>query len=303
MYPTVSVIIPFYNRLSWLEEAIKSVLVQSCKDYEIILVDDGSNTTYNFLPNISDNRIRYVRQENRGPAAARNLGIELSQGKFVAFLDSDDLWLPNKLEIQLRYMQDNPKIGLSHTSYTRMSPKGDLLEKISSGKFTGYVYPKIILSCPIATPTVIIRKNILNNIKFNEGVKIGEDVILWIQISKQHKILGIDIPLTKVRIHGDNAAIDIHKNLHGNLNIINYTLENDNDLDFISKKKARSRFYNIKGQILLQKNHQNKSIQFFFKGLLYWPMERNNFIMLIKCILTEKYFNILRNIIKKAKAR
>jgi glycosyltransferase involved in cell wall biosynthesis len=298
MYPNISVIIPFYNRLEWLEEAIKSVLIQSYNDYEIILVDDGSDKTYNFLPNISDNRIRYVRQENRGPAAARNLGIELSQGKFVAFLDSDDLWLPNKLEIQLRYMQDNSEVGLSHTSYTRMSSKGDFLEKISSGKFTGYVYPKIILSCPIATPTVIIRKKILKNIKFNERVKIGEDVIMWVQISKQYKILGIDNPLTKVRIHGDNAAIDIHKNLQGNLNIIKYTLENDNDLDFISRKKARSGFYNIKGHIFLLKNQKNKGIQCFIKGLFYWPMKRNNFIMLIKCIMPEKCINILRNIIK-----
>jgi len=297
--PHISVIIPFYNCVNWLEEAVESALLQSFNDYEIILVDDGSETADNFPPNINDNRVRYVRQENSGPAAARNLGVKLSTGQFVAFLDSDDLWLPNKLEVQLGYMLDNPDIIFSHTSYIRINTKGTFIEEIASGKFRGKVYPRIISNCPIATPTVMIRRDILNEFKFNEFAKIGEDVILWTQISKQYEILGINKPLTKVRIHNNNAAFNIHRNLQGNLNIINHALEYDRGLDIFSKRKAYSKLYNIKGSIFLQKNLRNKGIRCFIKGLFSWPVSINNFLMLFQCILPERYFLYFAEISRK----
>jgi glycosyltransferase involved in cell wall biosynthesis len=297
--PYISVIIPFKNRFHWLEEAVESVLLQSFKDYEIILVDDGSDADYNFLTNINDNRVRYVRQENRGPAAARNLGVELSTGRFVAFLDSDDLWLPNKLEVQLGYMLDNPDIIFSHTSYIRINTKGTFIEEIASGKFRGKVYPRIISTCPIATPTVMIRRDILNEFKFNEFAKIGQDVILWTQISKQYEISGINKPLTKVRIHDNSAAFNIHRNLKGSLNIINHALEYDKDLDIISKRKAYSKLYNIRGRIFLKKNLRNKGIRCFIKGLFSWPVSINNFLMLLQCILPERYFLYFAEISRK----
>lgn len=110
--PTVSVIIPSYNSAFYLLETLDSVLLQSYQDFEIILVDDGStdNTKEVIQPYLK--YINYVYQENKGPAPARNTGIRGARGKYIAFNDSDDSWLPQKLAIQIDYFQNHPEIGL-----------------------------------------------------------------------------------------------------------------------------------------------------------------------------------------------
>lgn len=95
---TVSVIIPFYNRVKWLREAVHSVFVQTYQDFEVILVDDGSSESLDELAELKDERIRYVRQQNKGPSAARNAGLDLAHGRYIAFLDADDIFWPMKLE-------------------------------------------------------------------------------------------------------------------------------------------------------------------------------------------------------------
>ncbi|EGP5645247.1 glycosyltransferase family 2 protein, partial [Enterococcus faecium] len=102
----VSVIIPFYNQKFWLEQAVDSVLKQTHQFFEIIVVNDGSLESIEDIDN-KDKRIRVIEKKNGGPASARNLGMKLSNGKYIAFLDSDDIWLPNKLEVQLNFMIDN----------------------------------------------------------------------------------------------------------------------------------------------------------------------------------------------------
>ena len=172
--PQVSVIIPFHNRIKWVSEAVQSVLDQTYHDFEIILVDDGS--TEPLLPylEIHDPRIKYIRQDNKGPSSARNHGINLSKGTFIAFLDSDDLFLPTKLERQIELMKKNPDVLFSHTSYERINTEGSFIEKVESGLFSGIVYPEPILStCPIATPTVMIHREALkSDIRFDESLQI-----------------------------------------------------------------------------------------------------------------------------------
>src|SRR5690606_6564927 len=101
------VIIPFYNNVQWLESAVKSVLSQTFKNYEIIIVNDGSIENLNSFIDNYCNMIKYFETENKGPGHARNFGIKKAQGEYIAFLDSDDLWLCNKLEIQINEMELN----------------------------------------------------------------------------------------------------------------------------------------------------------------------------------------------------
>jgi len=223
----VSVVIPFYNRIDWTKEAINSVLSQTFQDFEIIVIDDGSEEEYKSEIEELDSRIIYLRQENRGVSAARNVGIRHSSGEFIAFLDSDDLFLPEKLQIQISVMEEHPNILLSHTSYNQVDHRRDLLQVIHSGSFTGNVYPEILALCPIATPTVMLRRALLGSLEFCEEIRIGEDLLLWSQISKRSAIIGIDIPLTNVRIHGKNAAMDSEKHLERLSNIAKYGLDQD----------------------------------------------------------------------------
>jgi glycosyltransferase involved in cell wall biosynthesis len=223
--PTVSIIIPTYNRAILVKESIQSVLEQTYTDYEIIVVDDGStDNTRETVAAFSD-KIIYVYQQNRGRSNARNHGISLAKGNYIAFLDSDDLFLPGKLEKQVEVMEKNPGVLLSHTSYQCTDIEKKYIETVKSGSFTGNVYPKIIGHCPIATPTVMVRRSVFSEeIKFKETLSTGEDAILWIQIARKSPILGIEEPLSIVRIDERSASMNPRVQIKGIINIINNTV-------------------------------------------------------------------------------
>ncbi|WP_051015674.1 glycosyltransferase family 2 protein [Desulfitobacterium dichloroeliminans] len=206
----ISVIIPFYNRIPLLIETIRSVLAQTYTNFEIILIDDGSTDDISPIRMLKDPRIHYVYQKHQGVSIARNLGISLSSGEYIAFLDSDDLFLINKLEKQLHYMEGHG-LAFSHTSYQRMSMLGIPREVVPTGRFTGKVFPRILASCGIATPTVMIKREILINRTFDESIDFGEDVCLWIDIAYTIPVGGIDEPLTLVRVGRQTSAFNIEK--------------------------------------------------------------------------------------------
>ena len=223
----ISVIIPFYNRLNLLLEAVNSVLDQTYKHFEILLIDDGSTENLMCVNNImnKDARVRYVYQEHKGAAAARNLGISIATGSYIAFLDSDDIFAPQKLEKQIIFMQTNG-FYFSHTSYQRMDNDGNLMEVINSGAFSGELFPWILGGCSIASPTVMIKKELLENRRFKENIEIGEDICLWIDIAYSYPIGSIQETLTKVRVDGSSAALNERKQQIGLLNIADHIIKN-----------------------------------------------------------------------------
>lgn len=220
----VSVIIPFFNREDLLLRAIKSVQSQTHSNLEIILVDDASTEPLDKLNNLlkKDKRIILLKNnENKGPAASRNFGISKASGEYVAFLDSDDEFLSNKIEKQLfQVLLTNAVI--SHTSYIRRYKKVDKI--VDVGKLGGFMIPEIITSCRIATPTVMIRTSYLKEkaLKFREDIRIGEDTCFWIEILRNEQLLGLEEPLTIVNVGNSSAAYDKEKNIEGLANILQY---------------------------------------------------------------------------------
>jgi glycosyltransferase involved in cell wall biosynthesis len=303
MNPAVSVIVPFRGRIPWVREAVDSVLAQSIGNFEIILVDDGSEESASFLNEFQDDRIRYIRQNPSGPAAARNSGIRVAMGKYIAFLDSDDLFLPDKLEIQLRLMEERPDIVFSHTSYVRMDVVGKDLERIDSGKFTGRVYPRIVTHCPIATPTVMVRRDILGELNFEESVRVGEDVILWTQIARSHDIMGIDRPLTRVRVHGRNAFAEPGDQYHGNMNILRHAFRNDRSFNAEFRREAFVRICKAGGNGYLMKGEKREALKCFLKGLSYRPLDSEMISNLIRLIVPERARPALRRIRDRIKPK
>lgn len=223
----VSVIIPFYNRVSDTILAVQSAQKQTHSNIEIIVIDDGSNDDVTPLHKLikEDSRIKYFRTENRGPAAARNYGIDQASGEYIAFLDSDDSFDPSKIEIQLRYMEEE-QLVFSHTSYIQVNSESNSRLIMNSGEFQGLVYPKIIENCPIATPTVMIQRELMLIHRFPETFYIGEDVCLWIDIASTVKIGGINKALTTINILSQSASQDIEKTMQGVLNISSYLMQN-----------------------------------------------------------------------------
>ena len=223
----ISVIIPFKNRLGWLLESIESVLSQTYKNVEIIVVDDASDVDLAPLHNLvkSDSRIVYLLSEGKGVSAARNTGISRATGAYIAFLDSDDLFCPEKLEIQLNYMIDEC-LSFSHTSYSRMTVEGHTMEHRDTSHFKGKVFPEVLCGCPVATPAVMAEAELLRKNRFDETISIGEDTCLWIDISYKHEFGAIKTPLVKVRIAETSAFQNKEKQMMGLTNIMSHIARN-----------------------------------------------------------------------------
>lgn len=214
MTSKVSVIIPFYFNKRWLGEAIESVFNQTYKNLEIIVVNDGSKEDISDLEKSYSDKIRFIKQKNQGAATARNNAIEICRGDYVAFLDSDDLWLPEKLHEQISFMEKN-QFQWSHTDYIRFWDKTKK-EKNIKCDLKGNIFPKSLIWNPIATPCIIVKRLVLienTNMRFAKEKKIGEDSYLWQQIGEKFDLGYLPKSLVKVRIHGNNAAFQAHLQL------------------------------------------------------------------------------------------
>ncbi|MGX6959939.1 MAG: glycosyltransferase family 2 protein [Rickettsia endosymbiont of Pentastiridius leporinus] len=283
----VSLIIPVYNRINWAIEAIESVLIQTHKNYEILVIDDGSTDNISELTEIckKNKRIKYFRKKNEGPAAARNLGIINATGKYIAFLDSDDLFCNDKIEIQLKFMEENNFI-FSHTSYQKINEKGKYLESVHSGAFNGNVFPQIIQTCPIAMPTVMGTSALFQENLFPENIRSGEDCCLWISIASKNLIGGIDKELSKVRISGNtNTFMNPNKYSQGLINITSYVL-NDDYLNKSSTYTINLLLAAVTQLKLLEDKRESYKWSFFRNSRVIQKIQKYCFITKILIILT-----------------
>ena len=138
--PTVSVVIPTYNRALMVKEAIQSVLDQTYSDFEIIVVDDGSTDDTREVVTAFADKVRYVFQENSGRSNARNRAIHMARGRYIAFLDSDDLYMPHKLDMQVACMEKVPEFGMVYSTAVCIDEQGNDLTRIYKANESGWIY-------------------------------------------------------------------------------------------------------------------------------------------------------------------
>lgn len=194
--PLVSVIIPTYNRDWIVKEAIESVLAQDFSDYELIVVDDGSDDRTPEILAAYEDPITVIRQSNRGVSAARNRGIAAATGRLIAFLDSDDLWLPQKLSAQVNFFAENPNAVICQTEEqwvrngVRVNPKKRHL------KFSGMIFERSLALCLVSPSAVMITKALFDAVGvFDEDLPACEDYDLWLRISCRYPVDLIETPL------------------------------------------------------------------------------------------------------------
>ena len=204
----ISVIIPTFNRKKTLGRAIQSVMNQSLSPFEILIIDDGSNdgTEEWIKENFQD--IKYIYQNNHGVSSARNIGIENAYGDWVAFLDSDDEWLPNKLNEQVKAIESNPEMKFFHTNeiWIRNGVRVNQMKKHK--KYGGFIFEKCLDICRISPSSVLIQKEIFDNIgTFDESLRVCEDYDLWLRIVAIYPVVFLDIPLIyKYGGHADQLS-------------------------------------------------------------------------------------------------
>lgn len=204
--PRVSVIIPTFNCARYVERAIDSVLNQTYRDYEIIVVDDGStDKTADIIRRYGEN-VRYFYQSNAGVSAARNRGLTASTGEFVAYLDADDLWYSQKLDRQIAFLDAHAECGLLHSDVTVINEKDEVIHARFNFETArpipqGYCQHEILRRCHIQTPTVIERQKCIEKIGgFDERLPVTQDYMHWIMVSLEGWAFGyIDEALAKYR--------------------------------------------------------------------------------------------------------
>lgn len=210
--PLVSVIIPTYNRAHLIGDSIRSVLEQTFTDLELIVVDDGStDDTEAVVIEISDPRLRYVRQPNRGRSNARNHALSLAMGKYITFLDSDDLYLPDKIQSQVDYLKSHPKIGMVYTSAHCIDKQGELMVHKYEATVSGLIYESIAFFIPvtITLPTVMTYREVLDKVgDFDEKMHRFEDTDMWRRISKHCRIDAMQEYTCMLRTHDDNSLLN-----------------------------------------------------------------------------------------------
>ncbi len=194
--PQVSVIIPTYNRGWIINEAIDSVLAQDYTEFELIVVDDGSTDHTSDVLDSYRNAIKVLSQQNKGVSAARNRGIAEASGKFIAFLDSDDLWLPQKLSRQVEFFNTTPDALICQTEEVWIRNGLRANPKKRHKKPSGMIFEPSLALCLVSPSAVMIRRSLLGMVgNFDETLPACEDYDLWLRISCRFPVYRIDTPL------------------------------------------------------------------------------------------------------------
>lgn len=211
MSPTVSVIIPTFNRWPLVGATIESVLAQSYTEFEIVVVDDGSTDDTALRLGQFGSRLRILKQQHRGVSAARNLAVCHACGSYLAFLDSDDLWLPEKLAVQTAFMEQNPAAQICQTEEIWFRNGVRVNPKAKHRKPSGDIFVSSLELCLVSPSAVMLTRDLFERVGgFDENLPVCEDYDLWLRITVDHSVPLIDDPLVLKRGgHADQLSRSI----------------------------------------------------------------------------------------------
>jgi glycosyltransferase involved in cell wall biosynthesis len=215
--PRISVILPTYNRCCELARCLRGVLAQSFDSWELILADDGSTDATialkHRLNNLLGERFREVTTHRQGPASARNRAIAMALGEYLAFVDSDDFWLPDKLTLQYQIIEQNKGAGLAFSNFSTFGDNGAVLlprHQIPTD-LHGSVYPRLlqIKNNAVVTPSVVARRDLIADLGgFDETMRVCEDIDLWNRCSRRTDVIFVDRALTAIHVRTEPFAYE-----------------------------------------------------------------------------------------------
>ncbi|UCS93963.1 glycosyltransferase [Echinicola marina] len=208
--PLVSVIMPCYNAGQYISKAIKSILTQSLGDFELLVIDDGSTDhTENLVRNISDIRIRYHRfEENRGNYVARNYGLDLAKGKYIAMADADDVSLPKRLQTQSDYLEANSEVMSVGTLTEVINRRGEIIGKLDRPLRYEEIKTALLRDCYLSQPTIMYRKSLIDDgYRYDENFLYAGDYDFAYRVAKKHPVANIGEYLVQYRLWPGHISV------------------------------------------------------------------------------------------------
>jgi glycosyltransferase involved in cell wall biosynthesis len=211
--PRVSVIVPAYNCAGYLDQTLRSVLAQTFADLEILVIDDGSTDATGDVALGFGDAVRYERQNNRGVSAARNRGLSLARGEWIAFLDADDLWEPRKLEAQMALADRRPAAGVIYCLNRYIDGHGAEIENYVRriGVHRGETFVDLFCEFFLLTSATIVRRDVVQKVgAFDESLKVGEDYDFFLRALLRTELEVVEQPLLRRRVHPGSLSRQDH---------------------------------------------------------------------------------------------
>lgn len=274
----VSVILTCYNGARWISEAIESVLAQTYRDFELLIIDDGStdNSKEIAASYISDERVRYIYQRNRGFSAAINKGIQESSGSLIGFVGQDDLWQPDKLELQVKYFGKHKNIDLVRSNYYSIDSEGRITRlikaKVPSFSSRQKMVEYLFLNNYIGFESVLVKKKCFDEVGLFDERMVGfSDHDMWLRIAGSFDVGYLDLPLVKKREHEFRLSkVRLDGVLKDEFLLVKKAIDRYPLLKKVERKKLASLYY-AWGIALLQKRHIKEAEQKLLKAIRCQP--------------------------------
>ncbi len=290
--PRVSVVIPTYNRVALIRDALESVFAQTYRDFEVVVVDDGSTDNTRDVLSAYGEQICVVSQTNQGEASARNAGIREARGDFVAFLNSDDLWISTKLERQMSLLDANPDLVWAYSDAESFD--GDTgrslylfsqLVRLNQGKVLSHLF----INNFIASPTPIIRRDVFSQVGDFWHSPKGTDWDMWLRIARLHAIGLVNQPLARYRVHrgmvtSNQSYILMYQAF---MDVIHRAIVRDPEILIPLKNQSMAcQFIGI-GRLMARNGDRAEARRMFLQAIRLEPNCREAYLYWISCMVGE----------------
>lgn len=277
-----SVVIPLYNKERQIAGTLRSVFAQTCADYEIIVVDDGSTDgSAAVVESLHDPRIRLIRQANAGVSAARNLGIAEARGEYIALLDADDEWRPEYLATIAALIRKYPQCDVFATDYEFHNLDGNIVKTIinkitfdgNDGILTNYFEVASCSNPPLWTSAVVVRKSAFKSVGgFPLGIKSGEDLLTWARLAARYKIAYSKKPLAVFNVEGYDRNERPKRIPAENDTVATELLKLKDEFNPSNINQYISFWHKMRAVIYMRLGMRSKSIKEAFKAVRYNPL-------------------------------
>ncbi len=298
--PNISVCIPTYNRKEYLKETLDSILSQTYKDYEIVIVDDGSTDGTEQMLKELDIPITYYRQENSGDAAARNKLVELAKGKYISFIDSDDLLMPDAIERMVKVIESEDEEAIVYGSYLRIDEDGKVFGKCKRKLYSGNIATELFQTILVHSCGSMFPKKLLSNSpRFDTSLKVCSDYDLWLRLSLKCRFIAIDEPTFKRRRHANNLSGATFENCFTEFKVLEQFYYEKGGKEIIPAKIARKVFSKENrraGRCALREGLYDQACQLLFQSFKQYP-NLKSLTLCVKAKLIQQ-FNLFQDAVK-----